>query len=92
VATKSWQREWQISPNNRNFPSGALPSGLVSNMDDGADLEASLTGIYGSAVPCLCTYPNEVTKGFQVAQIATTLRNGDGEFQYFAPAILDRLH
>jgi hypothetical protein len=47
-------------------------------MDGGADLEASLTGIYGSAVPCLCTYPNEVTKGFQVAQIATTLRNGEG--------------
>jgi hypothetical protein len=48
-------------------------------MDDGADLEAFMTGIYGSAVPCLCTYPNEVSNGYQVAQIATTLRNGKGK-------------
>lgn len=76
----SWSREWLISPNNRNFPSGSLPSGLQSsnNLDGDADLEAFMTGIYGSAVPCLCTYPNEVTDGFQVAQIATTLRNGNG--------------
>jgi hypothetical protein len=74
-----WQREWQISPNNRNFPTATLPTGDVPNLDGGADLEATLTGIYGSAVPCLCTYANEVTKGFQVAQIATTLRNGDGK-------------
>lgn len=47
-------------------------------MDNRDDLESLMTGIYGSAVPCLCTYPNEVTNGFQVAQIATTLRNGKG--------------
>ena len=47
-------------------------------MDNSDDLESLMTGIYGSAVPCLCTYPNEVTNGFQVAQIATTLRNGKG--------------
>lgn len=74
----SWSREWLISPNNRNFPSASLPSGAVNNLDNSADLEAFMTGIYGSAVPCLCTYPNEVTNGFQVAQIATTLRNGNG--------------
>jgi len=86
----TWTREWQISPNNRNFPSAQLPSGGVSNMDNSDDLESLMTGIYGSAVPCLCTYPNEVTNGFQVAQIATTLRNGKGRgynhtYNYFDP-------
>ena len=76
-ATK-WNRQWLISPNNRNFPSAQLPSGTVSNMDDSDNLEALMTGIYGSAVPCLCTYPNEVSNGHQVAQIATTLRDGKG--------------
>jgi len=47
-------------------------------MDGSDDLEALMTGIYGSAVPCLCTYPNEVSNGHQVAQIATTLRDGKG--------------
>jgi hypothetical protein len=73
-----WSREWLIAPNNRNFPSGSLPAGSVSNMDNDRDVEALMTGIYGSAVPCLCTYPNEVSRGTQVAQIATTLRNGKG--------------
>lgn len=81
-ATK-WTRQWLISPNNRNFPSAQLPPGGVSNMDGGDDLEALMTGIYGSAVPCLCTYPNEVTNDFQVAQIATTLRDGKGKQRYF---------
>jgi len=53
-------------------------------MDNSNDLESLMTGIYGSAVPCLCTYPNEVTNGFQVAQIATTLRNGKGISLYLS--------
>lgn len=40
-----------------------------------------MTGIYANAVPCLCTYPNEVTEGLQVAQIATTLRHENGTAQ-----------
>ena len=48
-----------------------------------ADLESLMTGIYGSAVPCLCTYPNEVTDGYQVAQIATTLRYGNSKITVF---------
>lgn len=76
--TTKWSREWLISPNNRNFPSAQLPAGSVNNMDNSDNLEALMTGIYGSSVPCLCTYPNEVTNDFQVAQIATTLRDGKG--------------
>ena len=37
------------------------------------DLEAIMTGIYGSSPVCLCTYNNEVVDGKRVAQIATTI-------------------
>jgi hypothetical protein len=80
---------YQISPNNKNFPGGKLV-GIVANMDNCADIETFMIGVYANVVPCLCTYPNEVTRGFQVAQIATTLRNGDGRgydhtYNYFDP-------
>ena len=59
-------------------------------MDNGKDIEGFMTGIYANAVPCLCTYPNEVSRGFQVSQIATTLRHEDGRgynhtYNYFDP-------
>jgi hypothetical protein len=59
-------------------------------MDNGDDLEAFMTGIYASAVPCLCTYPGEVMAGVKVAQIATSLRDDGnrgyhGTFNYFDP-------
>lgn len=49
-----------------------------------------MIGIYANAVPCLCSYPNEVTPGTHVAQIATTLRHGkvrgyQGTYNYFDP-------
>lgn len=86
----TWTKEWQLTPNDRKFPSSKLPVGASKNMDDADDIESLMTGIYGSAVPCLCTYPGEVRKGFQVGQIATTLRNNrvrgyDGTYNYFDP-------
>ena len=90
VAGKTWAKSWIISPNNRNFPSGSLPAGAVDNLDNGDDLDTFMTGIYANAVGCLCTYPGEVKKGYQVGQIATTIRidNAHGyndTYNYFDP-------
>jgi len=87
--TQTWSRKWRISANDRNFPAATLPSGSVVNMAD-PDIEGFMTGIYANAVPCLCTYPNEVSNGEHVAQIATTLRYQDYRgynhtYSYFDP-------
>jgi hypothetical protein len=76
LAAKSWTRTLKLSPNNKNFPASTLPAGVTNNMDNADDLESFMIGIYANSVPCLCTYPNEVTVGTHVAQIATTLRHG----------------
>ena len=72
----------QIAPNNKNFPSSSLPSKSIP-LNNADDLESLMIGIYANAVPCLCSYPNEVTPGTHVAQIATTLRHGKGETLIF---------
>jgi len=52
-------------------------------------LQALMTGAYGSAPGCLCTYENEVVKGKKVSQIATTIARPDrgysGTYNYFDP-------
>lgn len=90
VVERDWVREWVISPNNRNFPTATLPSGEVSNMDNGIDLEGLMTGIYANSVGCLCTYPGAVRAGHQVGQIATTIRTDNHHgyndtYNYFDP-------
>jgi hypothetical protein len=61
----SWRTWMLIAPANANFPAGAAslpPSPSLSRSDTvgggmpAADVEALLTGAYGSAVGCLCTY------------------------------------
>lgn len=89
LGAHKWTKMMQIAPNNKNFPSSSLPNSLVA-MSNADDLESFMIGIYANAVPCLCTYPNEVTQGAHVAQIATTLRHGksrgyQGTYNYFDP-------
>ena len=60
TSTLSYSRAWRLAANDRNFPSGVL--GVGPNLPEG-DLEAQLTGVYGSSPGCLCTYDNEVVKG-----------------------------
>jgi hypothetical protein len=48
-----------ITANDRNFPAGGLTSGPNLPV---RDLEAYLTGVYGSSPGCLCSYPDEVAK------------------------------
>ena len=86
TSTLSYSRAWRLAANDRNFPSGVL--GVGPNLPEG-DLEALLTGVYGSSPGCLCTYDNEVVKGKRVAQIATTIARPDrgygGTYNYFDP-------
>lgn len=74
----SWERLLILTPNDRDFPSSTLATG-VRNMDDSGqgDLGAFMTGIYSNGVGNLCTYDNEVAPHMRVAQIATTLRVDD---------------
>jgi len=55
-----------LAPNNRNLPALALAGGADGLAGD--DLEAMLTGIYGSAVGPLCTFDNGVVDGQRLAQ------------------------
>jgi hypothetical protein len=69
-----------IAPNNRNFPAGGLRTagGTTANLPSD-DLAAILTGIYGTAPGCLCTFPNAPAcpriegKHLKLGQIATTV-------------------
>jgi hypothetical protein len=70
---------WQLYPNNKNFPASELSSYASTNLDNDADVEAFMVGIYANAVPCLCTYRGEVAPKVQVAQIATSLRYDMGK-------------
>ena len=53
----TWTTATSFAPNNYNFPSHDLTTG--ANLPHN-DLEALMTGAYGSSPGCLCTYPNEV--------------------------------
>ena len=78
----SWWTSAVITPNNMNFPASGLPTtnpkGGPANLPSN-DLAAVLTGIYGSAPGCLCTFPNSPAcpgiqgKGEKLGQIATTI-------------------
>jgi len=85
-AGTTWSATMTISPSNSNFPTLRLPAGPNLPADD---LEALLTGVYGSSPGCLCTYHNEVVPGKRVAQIATTIARPDrgysGTYNYFDP-------
>jgi hypothetical protein len=90
----AWTSSLTLSPNDRAFPTGDVPAPPSSSASappllGGRDLEALLTGIYGSAVGPLCTFPNRVTPGMHVAQIATTIARPDrgyqGNYNFFDP-------
>jgi hypothetical protein len=85
-AGETWTTGLRIAPNDRNFPCSQLTT--EANMPD-YDLEAYMTGVFGSSPGCLCTYPNEVEKGKHVYQIATTIARPDrgygGTYNYFDP-------
>ena len=93
VGSRTWATSMLISPNNRNFPASALTTTQPNLPDD--DLAAIMTGIYGSAPGCLCTFPNAPAcpglegKREQVGQIATTVarpsRGYGGTYNYFDP-------
>lgn len=93
VAATGWSTSAMISPNNRNFPASQLITNS-SNLPSG-DLAAVMTGIYGSAPGCLCTFPNSPAcpgmegKGEKLGQIATTVARSDrgyaGTYNYFDP-------
>ena len=55
----TWSTSVLIAPNDRNFPCLNLTTG--PNMPD-TDLEAYMTGVYGSSPGCLCTFDNEVRR------------------------------
>ena len=93
LGTRTWSHRNLLSPNDRNFPSGTLPSGKISNMDNADDVEGFMTGIYSNSVGCLCTYPGEIQAGAQAAQIATSLRQDNARqynntYNYFDPGIV----
>jgi len=81
-----WSEAFVIAPNDRNFPTAKLTTG--PNLPE-KDLEALLTGIYGSSPGCLCTYDNEVVEGMRIAQISPTIARPDrgysGTYNYFDP-------
>jgi hypothetical protein len=91
----SWTTSMTISPNNHNFPSGDLTTASDNLPID--DLAAIMTGIYGSAPGCLCTFPNSPScpgmegKHQKLGQIATTIARGNddrgygGTYNYFDP-------
>ena len=68
------------------FPSSGLTTGKNLPI---FDLEAMVTGIYGSSPGCLATFDNEVKDGERVAQIGTTInrpsRGYGGTYNYFDP-------
>eukprot|EP00055_Hartaetosiga_balthica_P004148 m.10318 g.10318 ORF g.10318 m.10318 type:complete len:814 (-) comp3651_c0_seq2:140-2581(-) len=82
----TWHNTYELFLNDRNFPTSTIPT--TSNIPT-YDLEAFLTGVYGSSPGCLCTYPNEVKKGEHVYQIATTINRPGygygGTYNYFDP-------
>ena len=84
AAGLTWTTDKLLTPNDRNFPAGGLSTG--PNLPE-RDLEALLTGVYGSSPGCLCTFDNEVKDGERVAQIATTIARPDrgygGTYNYF---------
>ena len=64
----TWSNTYLISGNNFDFPiTPSLLSANTSNLPL-RDLRSMLTGIYGSPVGCLCTFPNLVKDGVQVAR------------------------
>eukprot|EP01052_Picozoa_sp_SAG31_P024704 SAG31_NODE_2119_length_6406_cov_2.443317_5_plen_455_part_00 len=87
-----WHTKMLVTPNNRNFPAGNMTTGPNLPIDD---LAAVMTGIYGSAPGCLCTFPNApACPGLQgkhehLGQIATTVARPDrgygGTYNYFDP-------
>eukprot|EP01051_Picozoa_sp_SAG22_P019552 SAG22_NODE_3648_length_1595_cov_3.252674_1_plen_349_part_01 len=98
-----WSTAYRLAPNNYNFPAGggnfSLPAvdrgatGLpgAAGLAD-ADLAAMLTGIYGSAVGCLCTYPGLASGGPggpALGLAATTIdrpgRGYSGSYNFFDP-------
>ena len=82
----TWVTSAELSPNDRNFPSSGLTTGKNLPI---FDLEAMVTGIYGSSPGCLATFDNEVKDGERVAQIGTTInrpsRGYGGTYNYFDP-------
>jgi len=85
-----WNASYEIAPNNFDFPAQG-PFGDLStegNIED-KDLQAMLTGIYGSPVGQLCTHDNGVVLGHRVGQMATTIARPDygygGLYNFFDP-------
>lgn len=87
IGNDSWTTEMLLAPNNFNFPSFDI-SPTIDNLPQN-DLEALMTGSYGTSPGCLCTYPNEVVPGKQISQIATTIARPDrgysNTYNYFDP-------
>ena len=78
-----WSTSAMIAPNSRNFPVSGLPTDGANLPSD--DLAAVMTGIYGTAPGCLCTFPNAPAcpklsgKRMKLGQIATTVaRSNEG--------------
>jgi len=85
----SWKVSYEIAPNNFDFPAqGPFGDVATKNIAD-RDLQAMLTGIYGSPVGQLCTHDNGVVKGQRVGQMATTIARPnygyENNYNFFDP-------
>lgn len=86
----AWTFSYELGPNKFDFPVqgpfGDLPTS--GNIAD-EQLQAMLTGIYGSPVGQLCTHDNGVVKGERVGQMATTIAKPyygyRGNYNFFDP-------
>ena len=92
IIADSWEAEFLISVNDRNFPESNL---ITSENMDVKDLESLMTGVYASASGALCTGKNspgcpkaEGNKkqfGFIATTIARPDRGYGGTYNYFDP-------
>lgn len=86
----AWSTLVELAPNRFDFPVQGPSGDLTTGPNiDAENLQAMLTGIYGSPVGQLCTHDNGVSKGERVGQMATTIaRPGygyQGNYNFFDP-------
>jgi hypothetical protein len=86
----AWSTLVELAPNSFDFPVQGPFGDLTTGPNiDAVNLQAMLTGIYGSPVGQLCTHDNGVVKGERVGQMATTIARPShgyqGNYNFFDP-------
>lgn len=90
AAGTAWQTSVDLAPNRFDFPvHGPFGDLETGEQIDAVNLQAMLTGIYGSPVGQLCTHDGCVVSGERVAQMATTIARPtygyQGNYNFFDP-------